>query len=197
MPALRNTKGTYFFVLDVFIAASILVLTIIVILSSRVNIPETSQNYFLAEDFLNFLTQTRIRDLTLYYRNTLIADGNITDVSLFIHQQIAQWYWNMTNAKDPDAANPENPADPCGIEGEKASCRHGYVAREFIEQMALGIIPDQFGFAYSVNETVMYNRSNDTRPQAEILLVARKTTFFLDSEGFFFGPVNTTVEVWS
>lgn len=180
---LSGAKGTYFFVLDVFIAASILVLTIIIILSSRVNVPDTAQNYLIAENFLNFMTSTQTKDLTMFYRNTLIADGNITNLDLYLHQQIAQWYYNKSVAE--------------GLMDLPGAARHGIVAREFINQISTGIVPDQFGFSYAVNETVMYNRSNETRQQAEFLVVARKTTYFRIDDTTFFGPVNTTVEVWN
>ena len=77
-----SRRGAYFFVIDAFLAASILAFTLILIFSLFLNQRESEQSFTYAHDYLSFLTSTQARD----YRNPvvtgMIQEGHIRDPRL-------------------------------------------------------------------------------------------------------------------
>ena len=165
---IMQKRGSYFFVLDVFIAAAVLVLTIIIILSSRANVPDTTQSFLLAEDFMQFMTSTEVRDLTSNFKTQMVLAGEMSNTELNLYQQVAKFYF-------------EN----------KSNLSYG-----FVESLANGMIPGQYGFSYVLNGTVIYNRSIEKLDSSDLVLVSKKITFFKINTKQLFGPVMTEVKVW-
>jgi len=83
----RARRGSSFFVIDAFLAAGILVMTLIIIFSFFVQQRESEQSVSYARDYLNFLVNTPVRE----YRNPvvldMVSDGGIADTSVSLAEQ--------------------------------------------------------------------------------------------------------------
>jgi hypothetical protein len=168
-----NKRGGYFFVLDVFIASAIIVLTLIIIFSSRVNTPPSETSYRIAEDFMGFLTTTEIRDISNPYKVNLTKGGFINDTRLNLVQVLA--VLNYTHAKNSTGQS-------------FASC--------FLESISNGVVPAKYGMNYSIDGTSIYERNPETYPAANLVLSSRRVTFFRINAQGLYGPVISEVKIW-
>lgn len=97
-------KGAYFFVLDAFVAGIIVVSTLSVIFGSFGIADNPRQNYVLAEDFMKFLESTQIKSYAGDARYELEENGNITDTSLTLLEQVVLFY-DTNPSLYPSASN--------------------------------------------------------------------------------------------
>ena len=95
-----HKKRAYFFVLDAALGIFVLAIGAFLIASLYINLPEPSQVGLLSDDFLNFLSNTQIKDLNNPYAGIggqLWKDGSITnkDNSLlqFLPSLIMSYGW--------------------------------------------------------------------------------------------------------
>src|SRR3989338_6725465 len=112
-------KRGYFFVLDAVLGLIVLVTGVVLITSSYINAPQPVQVEILSDDLLDFLSNTKIRDLNNPYAGiggVLWNQGLVTDADNSLLQQIGELY----SANNPD------------------------IAEKFIANVSAGIIPYQF-----------------------------------------------------
>ena len=78
-------KRGYFFVLDAVLGLIVLVTGVVLITSSYINAPQPVQVELLSDDLLNFLSNTKIKDLNNPYAGIggeLWKQGEITDAEI-------------------------------------------------------------------------------------------------------------------
>ncbi|MFH1211881.1 MAG: hypothetical protein V1659_03040 [Candidatus Woesearchaeota archaeon] len=163
-----NKRGSYFFVIDAFLAGVIVFITLTVILSSYANYPKTSQTESITEDYISVFLDTEMRDLENSYANKLDSQGLVSNPRRTVFEQIAELYFTNETS----------------------------YAKGFVKSLTEGIIPEQFGVAYIINDTMVYNRSIRTLDSASFLVSAKKLTFFRLNSTRVIGPVITEVKVW-
>ncbi|MFH1916650.1 MAG: hypothetical protein ABIJ21_05265 [Nanoarchaeota archaeon] len=168
-----DKRGGYFFVLDVFIASSIIVLTLIIIFSSRVNSPPPETSYRTAEDFMTFLSVTEFRDISNQHKLNLTRAGFVNDTALSLLQVIA--LLDYTGAKNTTGF----PYDQI-----------------FLESIIQGILPEKYGYNYSVNGTAVLVKNPESYTGANLVLSAHRITFFRLNAQEIYGPVITEVRIW-
>ena len=88
-----NKRGAYFFVIDALIAASIIILSLIIIFTSHAIIPEAGPTLRMVEDYTDFLINTRVREFQGVYVQSLVDDGNITDQDNTLLEQLTEFYY--------------------------------------------------------------------------------------------------------
>ncbi|MBR9692573.1 hypothetical protein GOV07_01435 [Candidatus Woesearchaeota archaeon] len=88
-------RGAYFFVIDAFLAASILSFTLVLLFTLFIDEPNIEQGFVYAHDYLNFLTTTEIRDFRHDDINDLITKGHITNTRLTLSEQVLIFYEEM------------------------------------------------------------------------------------------------------
>ena len=88
-----HKRGVYFFGLDAILSSIILLITVYFILSLRATTPESIQSYIQAEDFVDYLLQTQVRDFNGNYTRTLVQNGNITNTRRVLFEQIAEFHF--------------------------------------------------------------------------------------------------------
>jgi hypothetical protein len=125
-------RASYFFVLDVFIGSAILVLTLIIIFSSRVNSPTPDATFRMADDYIEFLASTEFRDFASVHRLELTKGGYVNDTTQSLLQVLAQLnYYQYSNG---------------------SVLWSTLLAQEITD----GILPTQYGVNVSVNDTILY-----------------------------------------
>lgn len=175
-------RASYFFVLDVFIASAIMVLTLVIIFSSRANAPPPETSYLMAEDFMDFLATTEFRDTGHSMKYGLVNKSIIKDSSMSLLQVIA--YLNY--CEEVPLSCPEWP------DNKRTD--------DFIEELATGLIPEVYSVSYNISgiDGALYTRpSNSVLSNAFIILSARRVTYFRLDNDDLYGPVISEVTVWS
>jgi len=177
---LKNFLGKrgYFFILDAVLATLVIAIGAILISSSYINIPKSTQVGLLSDGLMNFLSGTKIKDFNNQYAGIggeLWNQGMITDSENTLLQQAGQFY-------------AENNLD---------------VADKFIENASIGIIPQQFRYEVWIDGVVIYPKIKTSehlasRNNTEILLTSKKITFGIMNKttGELWGPYKAEVFVW-
>ena len=161
-------KRGYFFVLDAVLALAVLVVGIFLITSSYVDVPQPVQVSLLSHDLLNFLSNTKIKDLNNPYAGiggTLWNQGIITDAENSLLQQIAEFY----TTKNLD------------------------IAEKFIQNVSTGVVPSQFKYEVWIDNTILSPKN----PTAEHIKSKNSTEILITSKKLTFGIINkTTSNLW-
>ena len=163
-----NKRGAYFFVLDALIAGAIFIITIMMVLSSNINNPSTTETYNLAESTMNFILNTKVKEFTHPYINKLYSEELINgEHTLF--EQITELHYT----------------------GKKEETYN--LTRIVLEIM----LEEQYGINYSIGGQTIYNRSQEKRDKARFLLSSQKITFFTGSLTEYHDPEITEVQIWN
>ena len=171
-------KRGYFFILDAVLGLSVLIIGVFLITSSYVNVPQTAQVGLLSDDLLNFLSNTKIKDLNNPYAGIggeLWSGGYISDPDNSLLQQIGEFY--SLNKLD--------------------------TAEKFIQNVSTGIVPRQFRYEIWVGATLLYPKvpsaeHSKSRNSTELLLTSKKLTFGIlnKTTSDIWGPYKAEVFVW-
>ena len=161
-------KRGYFFMLDAVLGLFVIAIGTFLISSSYIDVPQLAQVGLLSEDLLNFLSNTKIKDLNNPYGGIggqLWKQGTITDADNSLLQQISEFY----------AASKLDTAE------------------KFIANVSKGAVPEQFNYEVWINGTILYPRA----PTAEHVKSKNSTALLLTSKKLTFGVINrTTSDLW-
>ena len=163
-----NKRGAYFFVLDAIIGGAILLVTLVTIMNSNFNAPNTKSTYTLAEDTLNFMHNTKVINYRSEYVNSLLDQGIINDPELTIFEQTATFYYNNNFS----------------------------LARNFTKKILDSVLENQYGVSYSIDNTTIYNRSLSNINISNFVLTSRKIVFVTENATTQFGPDIVEMRVW-
>jgi hypothetical protein len=168
-----NKRGAYFFVIDAFVGASIIFLSLIIIFTSYSIIPETSPTLRAMADYTGFLMNTKIRQFQGDYVEQLINDSNITDRDNTLLDQLTEFYYrNQT--------------------GENTLV----MMANFTKEVSKGIVPEQRGLAVYLNNSLIYNSTPKLMQQSNLVLSSQKLTFKRINETYIYGPIILEVRIW-
>lgn len=172
-----SRRGSYFFVLDAFIASAILVFTIVLVFSLFLSSRGTNQSFTYASDYLSFLSTTELRDYQSPVVDELVASGNITDTRKTIAQQLLTFY-NESG-------------------GEPGSELHD--AWLLLNESA-DLLPQDVAFNVSLHGSswnyTLYNRSVDGLYDGRTHLAVRSVEYAMINRASIFGPLILEVDVW-
>lgn len=169
-----NKRGAYFFVLDALIGGSIFLVSVILILGSYMNVPETRQSYLLAEDLMSIIQTTKIIDFRDPYIEYLADNGSITNPEQSLFQQIAQLHY-------------------VGKQNQSYN---------LTKNILLSLITEEYGVSYSIingtsNETtIIFNQSVERENLSKRMLSSRKIVFYAVEQTSFFGPDIVELRLW-
>ena len=166
-PKMLKKRG-YFFVLDAMLGLFILMIGIFLVASFYLNAPQTAQVGLLSDDLINFLSNTKIKDLNSQYAGLggeLWNQGYISDSDNSLLQQIGEFY----------ARNDLN------------------TAQKFIQNVSVQVIPYQYEYEVWMNGKLLYPQN----PTNNHLFSKGNTTLLLTSKKITFGILNkTTSNLW-
>ncbi|HLC62367.1 MAG TPA: hypothetical protein VJI52_05105 [Candidatus Nanoarchaeia archaeon] len=158
-----HKKRGYFFVLDAALGIFVLAIGAFLIASLYINLPEPSQVGLLSDDFLDFLSDTQIKDLNNPYAGIggqLWKEGSITNRDNSLLQQIGEFY----------------------SKGQYS------LAEKFIQNVSANTVPSQFNYELWIDGQILYPRN----PSPEEIASKSKTALMLTSKKITFGVANTT-----
>jgi len=171
-------KKGYYFIIDALIGSTIIFLSLLVIINGGVKPTKIQYNYEMAEEYNTFILTTKIQDLQNPYVKNLYNLGIITDKSLTIMEQVDLFYYKNTTLSQT-------------------------YARKMIENLTESLIPDKYGFSYSIIDgattTDIYNNTDKSVANiedAKIVIASRKITFVQINSSTMFGPAMTEIKIW-
>ncbi|MBC8501176.1 MAG: hypothetical protein H8D38_05450 [DPANN group archaeon] len=166
-------RGAYFFVLDALLGGAIFLISVVMIMGSYMNVPQTKQSYVLAEDLMNVLLNTKVIEFRDPFIQYLADNGNITNPEQTLFQQIAELHY-----KDEDN-----------------------LAFNLTRNILDSLLPEQYGVSYIIMEedknTTIYNRSIDRINISKFTISSKKITFFAINQTDYFGPDITELKIWN
>lgn len=169
-----NKRGAYFFVIDALIGASIIFLGLIIILTTHVSKAEPDAALKNLNDYVSFITSTKIRSFSGSYVQQLINDKNITELDNTLVEQLLQFYYdNMTGKKDTTL-----------------------IMKNYIQETIKTAIPEYRSISVLINETTLYESETIKREEARIGLSAKKPVFKRINDTYIYGPLLLEVRVW-
>lgn len=171
-------KRGYFFVLDAILGLFIIVIGVFLITSSYVNVPKQTQVELLSDDLLNFLSETKIKELNNPYAGIggeLWNKGLITEPDNSLLQQIGEFY-------------------------EKNKLE---IADRFIQSVSAGIVPPQFRYEVWIDGVILYPKTQTaehvkSKSSTKLLLTSKKLTFGIINKATsdMWGPYKAEVFLW-
>ncbi|MBW2965905.1 VWA domain-containing protein, partial [Candidatus Woesearchaeota archaeon] len=127
-------KKGIFFTIDALLAASVLLMGIIILSSAYINKQQAIHLNYLSQDIINSLNNLKINELNNSYVDELIANGNITDINNSILQQVGE-FWAF----------------------EKFD-----IARSFIDNITYNLLPERLGFGIWVSNDLIYTKNKSS-----------------------------------
>ena len=165
-------KKAYFFTMDAFIATSIIVIGISLILFSRANKPYEMQTAFLSQDVIDTASSIKVYEVSdSEYVNGLIINGNITNTQNTVLEQLGEFcYRGMNNT-----------------------------AGNFTEKVFLKIIPQEYNFQLLIKEgnKILFNYTKGRNMDKSRVLISSKNIIFGQiNDSTMWGPYMSEVRTW-
>ncbi len=167
-------KRGYFFTLDSFIATSIIVIGIALVLFARSNKPYEMQTSVLSQDVIGTTYSVKIYELSdNSYLNELIENGNITRFENTVLQQIGEFCYREMNE----------------------------TATNFTEKVFIRVIPSTYNFQILIINTtnhVLFNYTSDKRTveDSELIISYKNLIFGQLDNSTMWGPYLAEVRTW-
>ncbi|MDD9953820.1 MAG: hypothetical protein OXR66_05790 [Candidatus Woesearchaeota archaeon] len=160
-------RGSYFFVIDAFIAGLIILGIVVVIFADFFTAPVTTQAYYTAEDFLAFLDSTAVRDYDAAVLRSWTQNGVINDSTRSLLKQLV--YFNLTD------------------QGDNAIT---------LANLSTAGVPENIQLAIFVNDVRYYNSSPSSN-DAHIFFSSKRIVLLQNEETHeLFTPVIVEVQTW-
>lgn len=168
-------RGAYFFVLDALIGGAIFLLSVVLILGSFLNAPQTKQTYVLAEDLMNLMLSTKVIEFRDPYLQVLSERGFVNNTEQSLFEQIVELHYR------------------------------GYVneTHNLSESIIDSLLPEQFGASFNIinttnnNRTILFNRSLNKLNTSSRFLSSKKIAFYSINQTSFFGPDIVEMTIWN
>jgi len=163
-------KKGYFFIIDAFIASTIIVIALMLIINSDERVPTIQNKYFLAEEFATFIINTNIEDMNNPVVNNWISAGFIKNSKNSLLEQITEFHFNTNDT----------------------------LATNLISIIANGTVSDKNGFSYMIDTTTLYSR-NATHPleDSKLIVTSKKIVYWEKNSTTLYGPAIVEIKVWT
>ncbi len=173
----------------------VLIVGVFLITSSYVKAPQPIQVGLLSGDLLNFLSNTKIKDLNNPYAGIggeLQTRGYITEIDNSLLQQIGEFY-EKDKIESPLPSMPPPPQTEPYLD----------VAEKFVQNVLGGAVPLQYRYEVWINGALLYPKTltlehTKSKDNTKLLLTSKKIIFgIIDKKtGDIWGPYTAEVFVW-
>jgi hypothetical protein len=161
-------KGSYFYVIDAFIASVIVITALVVIFSTFFAQPSSTQVYYTGEDLLTSMESTSSRDYDSTVVRAWIANGTITDPKRTLLQQLALF-------------------EATGNAGNTTGVLSGMIAAS---------TPTNIDIEILVNGRQCYIRQSRLQANADTLLSAKRVVLLRQSPTELYNPIIVEARTW-
>ena len=164
-------KGSYFYVIDAFIASTIIIAAIVILFSQFLAQASATQALYTADDFLATLDSTQVRSYDSAQLRQWTTDGTISNNKLSMLEQMALFYAKLDTPKAQAMATMtgQNTPEHVGIE-------------------IVAIMPG--------SRTQLYLRAPRPQDTAETLLTAKRIIILQKNPADLYPPVIIEVRTW-
>lgn len=160
-------RGSYFFVIDAFIAAIIILGAVVALYSDFLDRPSEIQSLYTAEDFLLFLEGSAVRDVDSALLRAWAANGTINDTGRSMLDQLAQF----TMRAMPDE-------------------------RALLGTLALEGVPEQVNIRLLVDGSHIAERSVHPSDESEVFFSSKRIILPVSDPPALGQPVLVEVQTW-
>ena len=165
---IKMKKKAYFFLVDSLIALGVLAIGLILIFSYNSSAPRTEQTFTVSDDVIKTLNSYQIRDINSYYLTNLQNNGNITDSTKPLLEQVAEFYYLNKRA----------------------------LIIEFLDNVTNNLIPDNFNYMIIINNDNVYNHTTMPIEAGRYVIPSRTITHGLLTPTEMYGPYIVEVLSW-
>jgi hypothetical protein len=169
----RLKKKGYYFVIDALIGATIIFLSLMIILNSGSRPTKVQYNYEMAEEYTSFIINTKMEDLNSELVLQMINDGRIKDTRHSIIEQVDEFDYKSMSSD----------------------------ATALVQNITEPLIPQKYGFSYTlikgVTRTLIYSRASPDINNAKIVIASKKITFLQIDSSTMFGPALVEIKIWA
>lgn len=179
------SKKAYFFILDAFIAATIIFVSLAIILNSDVAVEQVAKDYTQPNEITNFLLDTKLEDIDNPYVKKLISDGNISNPRNTIVQQVDLFYYTAEYI----CSNPQ------------CKSLNYNLSTNLLMNISEPLIPQKYGFEYVIidnnkNYTV-YSRNILSKNKSDFKIVTKRISYVKYNLTEIFMPHVVQFSVWN
>jgi hypothetical protein len=168
-----DKRGAYFFVMDAIIATAVIVAIIMFIFSTYTISPLQEPTLSSANDFMKYLSTTKIRESDNIIIRNMILDGNITNLDNTLMGQMIYFYFT----------------------GKAVALEN------FTKAVATTVVPADRGLFIFINKSMVYNSSLHkdaaTLNASTLSMSVNMMSFVMINETLIYGPVWAEVKVWT
>ncbi|MFH1399769.1 MAG: hypothetical protein ABIG95_06710 [Candidatus Woesearchaeota archaeon] len=167
-------KKGYFFMLDSFIAMSIILFSLILIFSFHTSKPYQMQGIFIADDIMDVFAGTRVEEIDNDFIYGLYTGStNITNPKNSLAEQVAEFL--ITD-------------------------REG-LAQQFVKNITVRMVPEKYGFMIRVyNETKAWqfniSEGSVSQDEAKLIVSSKKILTGNINRTYYWGPMMAEVRIW-
>jgi len=165
-------KKAYFFTLDAFIATSIIVIGISLVLFARSNKPYEMQTAFLSQDVIDTASSIKIYEISdNEYINNLTLNKSITITQNTVLEQVGEFCFKGMNS----------------------------TANNFTREAFLETIPQEYNFQLLIkdgNETLFNYTKGENIKTSRVLMSSKNIIFGPINDSTMWGPYTSEVRTW-
>jgi len=168
-----DKRGVYFFVIDAIIAGAILFATLMFIFSTHTVTPDREPTLRVSEDFLQYITTTKLREYESVIVDNMILDRNISNLDNTLLDQMVIFYYLQNNES----------------------------LAYFVDDVASRIVAQDRGLLIYINDQLAYNstghKSADTLNSSNLVITSKKMGFHRVNWTTVSEPIWVEVKVWT
>jgi hypothetical protein len=169
------SKKGYFFIMDAIIGLMVMAIAITYLFSTHVYQQPKTQIYELTDSLMSLLSENKLIALNNRYKDTLIMNGNITNIYNSVLEQVNEFdYRNKTKG--------------CGF------CMN--LSRELVKNLTDGLIGEQYNFRFSLNNQTIYEKSKYGESSSILTLKRSKIVFTMINDNETYGPKYAEMSIW-
>ena len=167
-----NKRGAYFFVIDAVMASVVLVAVLIFIFGTYSLAPIQDPTLRSAEDFMNYIANTKIRESDSDLIRNMTFNGTIKRLdNTFMDQMVIFYYGGNLS-----------------------------LLENITLDVVKSIIPKDRGVLIYLNQSLIYNstlnKNASTLNESKLLISSKRIGFHMINETTIYGPVWMEVKVW-
>ncbi len=171
-------KKAYFFIVDSMVALAVLAVGTVLLLSMHSYSPPTQQSYTISDDIVNILSYNKIRSINNYYagaNSVLTKDGNITDTSKTLLEQMAEFYYR-------------NQTKGCNF------CM-GLIS-SFVGNITRNMIPQEYNYIINIDNVTVFSHSTKPMNVSRFITPSRIIVHGVYHGNEMYGPYVVEVLSW-
>lgn len=166
---MRRKKGSFFFILDVFIGSFIFIVTLLLILSFKLSYVDTNTLNNKLDGFTNVLFKNQVNSYINAYKEELKENPETWPSSLLTTDELIYYLYES------------------GYEEE---------ASLLVQNLSSVLLPNHIGINYTIDGEEVYSRLGNKKENSLISFSNKKITYMVINSKDFFDPVITEVAVW-